>query len=301
VAETQTREASADDDAAPLGRWSGVRAVVEALIVLGIVALFGVIIWGIMRADSSATVPADERLVQLVQWTIGVVLTVAVALVGYNWLTTRRSAEQEQQLLDKRFAFERDRLSDKMREWETRLAASEATIESMSTSLETRLSFHESRLSTTLEATDRLQDVLKDVKRTQVQTQLMSHLLELTRESVLVSQRVFFHFVLGYFVRHRAGDLDFTQFRAFASLAFDRIAEIHSEEPTPDDLTEIEDHWSGGLAKVSEELGEFDVWVEDHAPELRHKFDRFAIALVGSERAEEIFSSRQQRLRPDDV
>lgn len=44
----------------------------------------------VSSTDAEATAVANERLFQLAQWTVGSILTIGIALIGFNWAQTQR-------------------------------------------------------------------------------------------------------------------------------------------------------------------------------------------------------------------
>ena len=51
--------------------------------------------------DSAALIQANERLLQLVQWTLGLLITVGGLLVGYSWFQNRSNREEDERRFDK--------------------------------------------------------------------------------------------------------------------------------------------------------------------------------------------------------
>ncbi|HEU0164660.1 MAG TPA: hypothetical protein VFQ54_06400, partial [Thermomicrobiales bacterium] len=71
------------------------------IILLGIMGCVGLVVGGILFNAWDKRTTADEHLVDIVQWTIGIVLTLALALVGYNWVSSNKAFERERDALDK--------------------------------------------------------------------------------------------------------------------------------------------------------------------------------------------------------
>jgi len=56
----------------------------------------------------------DDRLLEMTRWTIGTVLTVALALVGINWFNSAQSIEREERLIERRFVQQDERIAQGM-------------------------------------------------------------------------------------------------------------------------------------------------------------------------------------------
>lgn len=100
--------------AEPTGFWADHRwDVVVGLIALLVLVYVAFIVLGGSRSGSvvvleggdSSTVRSlvarsDDRLVQMAQWTIGAVLTLGVALIGFNWVTSNRNYDRDRAALN---------------------------------------------------------------------------------------------------------------------------------------------------------------------------------------------------------
>lgn len=97
---------------ATLGKiWDGAKEVLFILILLAVLIALGVVVFRIVTTDTSlrllpansesaAVIRANERVVQLTQWTISTILIVAGGLIGLNWYQNQRRYERDKEELD---------------------------------------------------------------------------------------------------------------------------------------------------------------------------------------------------------
>jgi hypothetical protein len=64
---------------------------------------------GTPASADAALIAANERLLQMVQWTIGTVLTLGGALIGLNWYQSEKRYDHDRQLFEDRITAEMDR------------------------------------------------------------------------------------------------------------------------------------------------------------------------------------------------
>lgn len=100
------RDQSAWDDA-----WEGAKETLFVLILLAVLVALGVVVFRVITTDASlrliptssesaALIRANERVVQLTQWTISTILIVAGGLIGLNWYQNQRRYERDKEELD---------------------------------------------------------------------------------------------------------------------------------------------------------------------------------------------------------
>lgn len=77
--------------------------ILTSVFLITVIVLLGVILIRVIFIDSDIPVSsagaevaavANERLFQLAQWAIGSVLTIGIALIGFNWVQTNRDREE---------------------------------------------------------------------------------------------------------------------------------------------------------------------------------------------------------------
>ncbi|MGC4192896.1 MAG: hypothetical protein QM589_17260 [Thermomicrobiales bacterium] len=88
--------------------WLRAASALVILTLFGLACLLVIakIVWSSITHDSDP----NDQLVTMVQWTIGTVLTVALGLVGYNWVSSNRSLDREQSLVETRFSLQDERI-----------------------------------------------------------------------------------------------------------------------------------------------------------------------------------------------
>ena len=122
-------------------------------------ALFGIacvlVIAKIVWSNISVPASPEQRLVEMVQWTVGTVTTVALGLVGYNWISSTRSIDREQNLTETRFGLQ-DRLID------SKIDAAKDRI----TEAEVRLAEQQRNLNESLASIDSTQKSLRELQET---------------------------------------------------------------------------------------------------------------------------------------
>lgn len=91
--------------------WEGAKEALFILILLSVLSALGVVVFRVITADTSlqlipitsesaAVIRANERVVQLTQWTISTILIVAGGLIGLNWYQNQRRYERDKEELD---------------------------------------------------------------------------------------------------------------------------------------------------------------------------------------------------------
>ncbi|MGI8485841.1 MAG: hypothetical protein ACR2OU_16480 [Thermomicrobiales bacterium] len=98
--------------------------------------LFAPVEIGAPATESEALVRSNERLIQIVQWTISTVLVIGGGLIGLNWYRDEKRYDRDRQEVDRiREEFDRFQNATARRVWDI----SQETIEIRSTSLINRM------------------------------------------------------------------------------------------------------------------------------------------------------------------
>ncbi len=91
--------------------WEWAKEVLFILILLAVLIALGVVVFRVLTTDTSlnliptsdesaAVIRANERVVQLTQWTISTILIVAGGLIGLNWYQNQRRYERDKEDLN---------------------------------------------------------------------------------------------------------------------------------------------------------------------------------------------------------
>jgi uncharacterized membrane-anchored protein YhcB (DUF1043 family) len=291
---TAQRPTSTDNS---LSKWRLVRSIIDGLIVLLIVAMFALVVWTVLTADTSASVSSDQRLVELTQWTIGAILTVAIGLVGYNWLTTRHGAEREQQIIEKRFEIQSERLDDSLNEYSERLSQTQNEYGELIQDLNRRLADFDKRMEETGSHTAALRDHVEQLRIANIHARMTTLMLEILHGSKFSRHRRAMTIYLNMFLELKHHEMN-EAIANFLHATLNRIASFHPEEPP---LPEVTDSAVEQLAKSVWSLDQLEEWIEEHDPTLREAFDRFSAAYIGEPLLEQVKKFHPSSDRKSDV
>lgn len=258
-------------------RWRYVRDLTEGLAIIGIVALFGLLIWNVLQVDTTSAASVNDRLLQLTQWTISTVLTVAIALVGYNWISTRRNAEQEQRVLDKRFAVEKQQLEDQIAKWQNTIEEMEESAAADTTRINAALDQVSLRMESLSEDSASFRDEILQLRKRQAHQRMTTMMLDLIQGSPTSRTRHSFPGTLDMFLELRHLDMTDAISSPF-TVALERLADLHPDEPVVN-LLSMENQ-SEELAKWLWMLDEAQSWINENTPDLRPQLERFARSWV---------------------
>ena len=238
------------------------------------------VVWSILTTDRSSSVTIDERLFSLVQWTIGVVLTVAIGLVGYNWIALRRSSDFEQQAIQRQFALEKERIDDALSHLQDLETAIRASVKTTIRDTNARLGESGDLVASLQDDQKAFRLEIEFLRKNQLSARMITHILNVINGSPLLRHRSVFPGTLQLFLELRSLRMN-KEIDSLFVVCLEYLGKMHSTHPAVD-ISAMRDEVET-LSKWMWMIHEAQKWIVQHNPKLMPSLEHFVFGWIGPE------------------